>query len=208
MREPQYVRAIERLWSELLERPVVLSPRDWDRIRGWYARAIPLAIVREAIEELARPRRGGRQRRPPRDLGAIERAVDQSWEVVTQGRAVKQPASAPHTAFAPAAGTDLWPARTERVQAGSGTEALLLEAAERLAAGEAVTVIDRDVDLRLRDTVPADWIVEIEADVQRELAAVRGRMSPATLRQTQERAVCERLRRRLGLPPSAAPSRI
>ncbi len=36
-----YARAIERLWSELLERPIVLSPRDWNLIGQWYDRGIP-----------------------------------------------------------------------------------------------------------------------------------------------------------------------
>jgi len=204
MREQQYARAIEQLWSELLERPVILSPRDWDRIRGWYGREVPLEVVREAIDELSQPRPRGRQRRPPRDLGAIERAVDESWGAVQQGRVVDQPPPEAQAEPAQPGGADLWRARAARERGETGLKTLLVEAAERLEAGEPVADVDRDIDGRIGSVAPRELIAQVQAEVERELTPVAGRMNPATLERTRERAVCERVRRQLGLPPSCA----
>lgn len=54
--ESEYVAAIEARLSELASAPLILSPRDWERVRGWYRRAIPIEVVLRALTDaLGRP---------------------------------------------------------------------------------------------------------------------------------------------------------
>ena len=49
-----YVRSIERVWNGLVERAVVLSPKDWALASDWFERGVPLELVTEALEEVGR----------------------------------------------------------------------------------------------------------------------------------------------------------
>ena len=78
-----YARALEAALSRLNDRPVVFSERDWELATRWHRRGIPLGAVLEALES--------RRNRPPRNLGAISRAVEEQWDVDALG--VSQPLS-------------------------------------------------------------------------------------------------------------------
>ena len=60
-----YAREIEKHWTALLERPVVLGERDWRLISDWHAREIPLGLILEAMEHLGETL--PRKRRKPRN---------------------------------------------------------------------------------------------------------------------------------------------
>ena len=51
----RYARSIERRWSDLVERPVILSPRDWSRISRWHSWGVPLDLIDETLRSAARP---------------------------------------------------------------------------------------------------------------------------------------------------------
>ncbi len=77
-----YARAIERSWSRVVGRAVILSRRDWDRISAWHESGVPLELIKEAIDDVAeKPRR-----RAPRSLAYVAPAVDEAWQVVREGR--------------------------------------------------------------------------------------------------------------------------
>ena len=80
-----YARAVERMWSSLLERPAVLSPRDWALVRDWHVRGVPLQVIREAIDELAEACQKGRRRRP-RGLAYVAAAVEEGCAAIREGR--------------------------------------------------------------------------------------------------------------------------
>jgi hypothetical protein len=59
--EADYFRSIEERFCALRGAPMLLSPRDWNLIAGWWAEGVPLALVLESLEEVftARRRREG-----------------------------------------------------------------------------------------------------------------------------------------------------
>jgi hypothetical protein len=123
--EAAYVAAIEARLSELSNAPLILSPRDWERVRGWYRRAIPLDVVLRALSDaLARPpappshpapataaASPGRSRRRvfaddagsafpglhrrPYSLAYCERAVEQRWKSHREGGVGRDTAAGP-----------------------------------------------------------------------------------------------------------------
>jgi hypothetical protein len=59
-KEQEYFRAIEERFCALRGASMLLSPRDWGLIAGWWERQIPLFLVLETLEDLfaGRRRRG------------------------------------------------------------------------------------------------------------------------------------------------------
>jgi len=195
-----YARAIERRWTEALGRPVVLSPRDWERISDWHARAIPLALVLESIDRLREA--DGRRRGEPRGLAWLAPAVEEAWTAVVEGRRPRPEAeNAPGTAVAVAS----W--RRARGGAGVGTPlGVLLDALLAAhAAGEPPDALDRRLDRALPDAAPDDARAAVETDVDRRLAPYRHRMEPAVFERTRRQALAEGLRAYLGLSRLARP---
>ena len=192
-----YARAIEGRWSQLLERPVVLSPREWALLSDWHARGIPLELVGEAIDELSEPRRR-RRRGAPRSLSAIARSVEEAWSVVRGDRS--DPPDEGARAAEPRPAVTVWEARCKAEPEGSLLRRRLEELLKRLDGGEPAHEVDRRLDGMLSKLVPAGALRQLEEVVRGELAPFRGRMSDATFAATFESARAERLRRELGLP--------
>lgn len=72
-----YARTLERALADLHDGPVVFTHRDWDLATRWHARGIPVGVVLDALE--------AKRKRPPRGLGAVAAAVEESWRVVQSG---------------------------------------------------------------------------------------------------------------------------
>ena len=76
-----YARELERALSRIRERPVVLSPRDWEMVLDWHAREIPLGVILETLEEAgARARKRGSA--GPRSLSYLASAVEEAWNLI------------------------------------------------------------------------------------------------------------------------------
>ena len=190
-----YARAIERRWSGLLERPVVLSPRDWALISDWYDRSIPLALVEEAIQSAApRVRRGAAK---PRGLSYVAPAVEEGWAAVVQGRVVEP--AAPEGGAAAEGGREAWERCLREHAAGEPLAVLLGELLSLLDAGEVPGEVDARLDRELVRAVPPALAEEVAAAVEQQIAPFRGRMSGEVLEATRRRACVKGLRRRLGL---------
>lgn len=189
-----YARAVEGLWSDCLKRPVLLSALDWNLITDWHARRVPLQVVREALEALAARRRAT----PPRGLGAIAEAVEESWAAITDGRvaAVPEPAGAPPRLPDPA---QAWRACLAGPAADNEVGTLLRELLARHAAGASAADVDAALDTRLWDAAPEALRRNVERQVDDALAVFRGRMPAAAWQETRKRALTDRLRRHLGL---------
>jgi len=196
-----YARTIERLWEKLADRPVVLSPRDWSRISDWHARRIPLEIVREAMEEQA-----GRQRRGPvlRTLSGVERAVEEAWAVISQGR-VGSPPDGPAAGADRAVPESAWQRRLEQEEPGSRLHSLLSELLDRLARGEDRAALDEELDRALPEAAPGKLLEAIRRQIDGELEDYRSRMAPEEFSASRRHGCLERLRRRLDLPRLSHP---
>jgi hypothetical protein len=219
--EPDYVAAVEERLAEMRGAPLVLSSRDWERVRRWRERGIPLTVVLRALGDVLGPAAAPEEREPPprlRPLAYCERAVEQRWKSQRDG-AVGKPGAARPT-----------PVRLRSALRGVAREA---QAAARRArkSDPALARPLADLALRLRDIAgritpdvdplqaAAPLLVQAETDlraalrgalaetwealVRRErerLAARLQHMSGEAARATAEAAVLARLRRELGVP--------
>ena len=192
-----YARAIERRWAELLDRPVILSPRDWVLISDWRERSIPLALIEEAIEAVRLKMRHGR--RAPRSLSYLAPSVEEAWQVVVQGRSEEPelPVAEPRQEGSPA---EAWQACAEAEECGAPLRALLHRLLEALRAGADPDSIDAELDRELPVRAPRALVDEATTRAEAQLAPFRGRMTPETLAETRRRALARRLRRQLALP--------
>jgi len=194
-RASHYARRIERRWSELLDKAVVLSPRDWRRISGWQERGIPFEIVEEAmLEAIERDRRKEGTRR----LSDLAPLIDEAWTAIVDGR--RADPEAPAEPPSPCDPERLWGQRAEAEPQDSPLGRLLRELAARRAAGEEAGAVDRELDRLLPGAVDPALRERAEREIAEELEPYRERMSPDRLESTRRRACSKRLRRWLDLP--------
>ena len=190
-----YARRIEALWSELLQRPLVLSPRDWSLVLGWHSSGIPLEIVREALASAAERESRGKRNRPLRSLGYLAPAVNEAWRVVVTGRV---PDDVPAERSEPP--DRAWRRRLQAEPTESPLGRLLSDLISRLERGEAATRLDDELDRQLLEAAPYDLVDDVAKELETELAAYRDRISTERLDATRRTASIARLRGRLGLP--------
>jgi hypothetical protein len=82
MSAARFAREIERRWHHLHGSGVVLSPRDWEVLRGWYDLGVPLELVDEAFAAVSESKR----RKPPASLSRLDAGVRAAWDTVRAGR--------------------------------------------------------------------------------------------------------------------------
>jgi hypothetical protein len=188
---------VERRLERLLQRPVVLSPRDWRVLAGWHARGVPLAVVLEAMDEVAAKKRGA----PPRALSYFVRAVEESWRAVQEGRALRVGEAgrdAPGKAAEPVAP---WTSALASGRLPGPLARTVTEMVARLRAGEDPRSIDDDLDRALcsGETAP-EAFARARQEALEALSAYEHRMTRDAWTRTLARAVSDRMREALGLP--------
>jgi hypothetical protein len=178
----------------MLDRPVVLSPKDWALISDWHARSIPLPLILEAMQhEAERPGR----RSPPRNLAYLAASVEEAWQVVLDGR---RASPVPRIAPSPNDPVEAWRRRLDAEEAGSALHVLLSELLEAYRSGVPAETVDRGLDERLETSVSEALLDATREQVDAELAPFADRMDDATLDRTRRAAIVDRLRRALHLP--------
>jgi hypothetical protein len=193
-----YARELERAMSRVRQRPVVLSPRDWELVVDWHARQIPLAVIQEALDEAAaRARKRGSS--GPRSLSYLARTVDEAWDLIRGGRLDPLDAAIPGSPSM-AEVREVWSRARESAGKETPLAALIEELLRRLDDGEAPEDVERRLEGSIVDHAPPELAERIRAEVGAELAPFSGRIPPADLEATSRRAVVTRLRRFLGLP--------
>jgi len=191
-----YARAIERYWSTVTGGPVVLSPRDWERIVDWHTRGIPLQIVRESMAAVAERRV---RMRGLLSLSRVAPAVDEAWEVVLDGRMGRETAGA----GLPPDGRstiDSWRSLLAAEPQDSRLARLLASAIRLVEQGESPSAVDRRLDEGILDAVSEPILRAAQRAADEALEPFRDRMDAPTLAATRIRIVLARLRRDLRLP--------
>jgi hypothetical protein len=177
----------------MLDRPVVLSPKDWALISDWHSRRIPLTLILEAIRYAAeQPSRVG----TPRNLAYVAPAVEEAWRVVLDGRRRPLEPATPSRAD-PA---DAWRRRREAETGDSPLGRLLDELLTAHEAGKPARVLDSRLDEWLLTSASEDLLRTIRDQIDAELAPFVERMDAETFDRTRRSAIVDRLRRALGLP--------
>lgn len=192
-----FVRAVEARLESILRRPIVLSPRDWTTLASWHAQGIPLPLILETLDEVA-AKKGGAY---PRSLRYFVRAVEESWQAVVDGRAIRHrgaEGSEPQRAESP---ETPWGAPTGSIARPPAVERLLEELSEALARGAERATVDERLDRALAaGSVAPDLLRAAREAALEALREYRDRMPADAWEKTLDRAVVERLRRALGLP--------
>ena len=209
-----YFRAVERTFLDLRGSGLVLSPADWDLVRRWEERGIPLEVVLSGIRATFSGRIRLSSRMP---LGECSRAVESACDA----RRVRQAGAAPRD-VAPEAGTGQerlvgrlrsWspdPARLANPEMAGDLVGAAREAAARIerlgksqnasaGVGETVRAIENDLVIRLQAALPDAARDEIETEVRNKLAPYRTRMPESTWRKTFDQSVRRRVDEFFGL---------
>ena len=209
-----YARAVEKLWTEFMDRPVILSPRDWSVIGDWHERGVPLQVIREAIDALAQRRR----KTPPRGLWVLSASVNESFSAIAAGHLEEPPAQevldgprvitrpTSETEPADAGGVAAWRRCLAQVAGDADPMGrLLIGLLAKHEAGVDSVQLDRALDEALADAVSPALLDEVTREVEAGLLDFRVRMPAAAFATTARRAVLDRLRSRLGLVRLARP---
>lgn len=192
----RYARTIESALGRARQKPVLLSPRDWDLVSGWHRDRVPLRIVVEVIEEAGR--RTAAKGSTFASLAYVAREVEEAWRLVRSDRATERAAGR-----LPLAGRDEILAEWARVAREAPRDeplaAALRSILARLHAGERFDA-DAAVDDALLASAPEGERAAAERDSDAALAPWRGRMSAEAYGSTRRRAIIDRLRAALGIP--------
>lgn len=80
--EAEYFRSIEERFCSLRGASMLLSPRDWNLIAGWWTEGIPLLLILEALDEVfvGRRRRGDEPERV-NSLSYIKPEILRRWKL-------------------------------------------------------------------------------------------------------------------------------
>jgi hypothetical protein len=195
-----YFQAVEEIFVRLRGAPLLLSPADWQVARRWHRDGVPLDLVRRALEEVFAKRKERGAKGKISSLRYCAPAVEAAWEELREltapGERLEAPsfeASSRLQALASALPPDLAgrPDLTARITALTG---------EPQDIEEGLAALDREMLAGATAALEGPAREEVEAAVEKTLAALRGRLSASELERSRERLTWQVLRQRLGLP--------
>jgi hypothetical protein len=189
-----YFQAVEEIFVRLRGAPLLLSPADWQVASRWHREGVPLDLVRRALEEVFARRKERGAKGKINSLRYCAQAVEAAWadlrELTAPGeRAETLPLDIPARLRNLAAAAP--PEFSERLLALDG-DAPKVEADLSALDREMLAAASVALDGKLRE--------EVEATVERTLAALKGRLPADDLERSRERLTHQVLRQRLGLP--------
>jgi hypothetical protein len=191
-----YFQAVEEIFVELRGAPLLLSPADWQVARRWHREGVPLELVRSTLEEVFARRKERKAKGKISSLRYCASAVEAAWADLRELTAPARRTAAPAFEVAPrlaalAASLPGREALAARVAQLSGDPQ---EVEDRLAA------LDREMLDQAWEELAGEIRSEVEAAVEKTLAALAGRLPTPELESSRERLVRQTLRRKLGLP--------
>jgi hypothetical protein len=195
-----YFVAIEEIFVRLRGSPLLLSPADWQVASRWHREGVPLDLVRRALEEVFARRKERGARGKISSLRYCAPVVEAAWadlrELTAPGeRAAPPPLDLPArlAALAAALPQDL----PDRAAFSARLAAL---AGPPPAVEEQLATLDREMLAAAAAALDQEAKAEVEATVEKTLAALAGRLAPQDLERSRERLVHQVLRGRVQLP--------
>ena len=213
-----YFRAVERTFVDLRSGGMFLAPADWDLVRRWEERGIPLDVVLSGI----RAAFSGRTRVSSRmSLGECSGPVEAQFDSLrlqqagagrpppddeTESRQRLEQLAAHLRKWSPAAGSLSDPAIAADLVAAACKAAGELDRRARgegasTGAEQALEEIEDALLIRLQAALADATRAGIENEVRNKLAPYRKRMPESTWRKTCEQAVRRRVGQVFGLGP-------
>ena len=187
-----YFQAVEEIFVRLRGAPLLLSPADWQVASRWHREGVPLDLVERVLEEVFAKRKERGTKGRINSLRYCAPAVEAAWADLRELTAPGERAEADPLDIAArlrSLASAVPDAFKERVLALHGdapaVEAALSALDREMLAGAALTP-------ELRE--------EVDAAVEKTLAALKGRLPADELERSRERLTHQVLRQRLGLP--------
>jgi hypothetical protein len=199
-----YFQAIEEMFVRLRGAPLLLSPADWQVARRWYRDGVPLDLVRSALEAVfaRRLERGAKGRIS--SLRYCAPAIEVAWAHLRELTAPAERESAP------AAGLDIplrllnlaaaLPKKLPEREVWSDRIAAIPVTGGSQAVEEGLAALDRELLAAAGAGLSGAAEREVEATVERTLAALAGRIPEDELQRSRDHLRRQILRKRLELP--------
>jgi hypothetical protein len=190
----QYFQGIEEIFVRLRGAPLLLSPADWQVASRWHREGVPLDLIGRVLEEVFAKRHERGTKGKINSLRYCAPAVEAAWADLRELTAPGERTEATPLDIATrlrnlaAAVPETFAARV----AGLHGDAPSVEAA--------LSVLDREMLAASAESLAPDQREEVEAAVEKTLAALKGRLPPDELERSRERLTNQVLRQRLGLP--------
>ena len=189
-----YFLAVEEIFVRLRGAPLLLSPADWQVASRWHREGVPLDLIRQALEEVFAKRRERGTRGKINSLRYCAPAVEAAWaelrELTAPGERDEAPALDIPSRLRNLAA--LVPPEIAPRVAGLHGDAPSVEAA--------LSALDREMLAAAGSSLEEAMRHEVDAAVEKTLAALRGRLPAEELERSRERLTHQVLRQRLGLP--------
>jgi len=224
-----YFTEIEEYFWRKRGAHLLVSPLDWAILETWQQAGIPLTAVLKGIdrafESYGRSKRGAGK--PLKSLAycvdAVLEAAEQEKEAAA-GKGPEVPRAARSETFTPQDLREYCARNRERLAKGAETAraaetdlaARMDDASARLAAlaplldapgaidledlERQLTVIEEKLTAAMRASAPDEILVGIRRDLDRQLAAYRGRMTAAQIAQLEQKYIDKRLWEHYRLP--------
>ncbi|MFP5286701.1 MAG: hypothetical protein ACLGI9_13245, partial [Thermoanaerobaculia bacterium] len=180
--------------------PLLLSPADWQVARRWHRDGVPLDLVRKTLEEVFAKRKERGAKGKISSLRYCAPAVEAAWAELTEMTAPGHRAEAPAFEIAPrlaALAAALPPAFFGRDAFAARIAAL---DGDPQAVEQQLSTVDREMLDAALAGLDEEGREEIDAAVEKTLAALAGRLPADELERSYERLTRQILRRRMGLP--------
>jgi hypothetical protein len=199
-----YFQTIEKQFVELRGAPLTLGANDWHVTRDWRRAGIPLDLVLSVLQEVFAKRKERGVKRQILPLRFCIPAVEAAWNHLRE-------LTAPAERERAAAGLDI-PLRLRALASslpgklpdrdawGERIGALVAAGRGSQAVEEGLADLDRELLLAAEAGLTAAAGREVEATVERTLAALAGRIPDAELARSRDQLRRQILRKRLGLP--------
>ncbi|MES1243946.1 MAG: hypothetical protein ABUT39_20250 [Acidobacteriota bacterium] len=189
-----WFQAVEEIFVRLRGAPLLLSPADWHVARRWHQEGVPLELIRHALEEVFAKRKERGTKGRINSLRYCAPAVEAAWaerrELTAPGERDEAPALDIPSRLGNLAA--LVPPEIAPRVIGLHGDAPSVEAA--------LAVLDREMLAAAEASLEDGTRREVEAAVEKTLAALRTRLPAEELERSRERLTHQVLRQRLGLP--------
>jgi hypothetical protein len=189
-----YFQAVEEIFVRLRGAPLLLSPADWQVASRWHREGVPLDLIGRVLEEVFAKRQERGTKGKINSLRYCAPAVEAAWADLREMTAPGERAEADPLDIA---------ARLRNLAAAvpaafSARVAALHGDAPSVEA--ALSALDREMLAASAGSLVPDLREEVEAAVEKTLAALKGRLPADELERSRERLTWQVLRQRLGLP--------
>ena len=189
-----YFQAIEEIFVRLRGAPLLLSPADWQVASRWHREGVPLDLVGRVLEEVFAKRKERGPKGRINSLRYCAPAVEAAWADLRELTAPGERSEAAPLDIA---------ARLRNLAAAvpdAFKERVLALHGDAPSVEAALSALDREMLAAAAESLAPEVREEVDAAVEKTLAALKGRLPADDLERSRERLTHQVLRQRLSLP--------